>query len=91
MWFSNKQLANTETNFIGEVYEFIIQKPIMKVAQLMQTIDTVIVDGTVHNFGRFTIAWSRMILLFQSGQIHHYAMFMTAGVIALIVMIVRLF
>jgi len=32
-----------------------------------------------------------MILLFQSGQIHHYAMFMTAGVVALIVMIVRLF
>ena len=91
MWFSNKQLANTETNFIGEVYEFIIQKPIMKVAQLMQTIDTVIVDGTVHNLGRFTIAWSRMILRFQSGQIHHYAMFMTAGVIVLIVMIVRLF
>ena len=91
MWFSNNPLANTETNFIGEVYEFIIQKPIMKVAQLMKTIDTVIVDGTVHNMGRLTIAWSRMILLLQSGQIHHYAMFMTAGVVALIVMIVRLF
>ena len=91
MWFSNNPLANTETNFIGEVYEFIIQKPIMKVAQLMKTIDTVIVDGTIHNMGRLTIAWSRMILLLQSGQIHHYAMFMTAGVVALIVMIVRLF
>ena len=63
----------------------------MKVAQLMKTIDTVIVDGTVHNMGRLTIAWSRMILLLQSGQIHHYAMFMTAGVVVLILMIVRLF
>ena len=90
LWFSNKPLARLEYNFIGEIYEFIVQKPIMKVAKLMKQIDTVIVDGTVHEMGRLTLVWSRMMLVVQSGQIHHYAMFITAGVIFLILIVVGL-
>ena len=84
MWIT-KPLAKIEYKFIGEIYEFIIQKPIMGTAKVFKIIDTVVVDGAINGLGKLTLAWSRKIQHTQSGQIQHYAMYMVAGFIALIV------
>ena len=89
MWIT-KPLAKIEYKFIGEIYEFIIQKPIMGTAKVLKIIDTVVVDGAVNGLGKLTLAWSRKIQNAQSGQIQHYAMYMVAGFIALIVVIMVL-
>ena len=89
MWIT-KPLAKIEYKFIGEIYEFIIQKPIMGTAKIFKIIDTVVVDGAINGLGKLTLAWSRKIQDTQSGQIQHYAMYMVAGFIALIVVIMVL-
>ena len=89
MWIT-KPLAKIEYKFVGEIYEFIIQKPIMGTAKVFKIIDTVVVDGAVNGLGKLTLAWSRKIQNAQSGQIQHYAMYMVAGFIALIVVIMVL-
>jgi multicomponent Na+:H+ antiporter subunit D len=90
MWFTNKPLASIEYNFIGELYEFIIQKPILRVARFFKIIDTVAVDGFFSAIGKLTLAWSRKMQDAQSGQIQHYAMLMVAGVIAVIIIVMVL-
>ena len=90
IWFANKPLVSLEYNIIGEAYEFIIQKPIMRVAVYLKKIDTVVVDGTINGVGRLAMTWSRKIKEAQSGQIQHYAMLMVAGVIAVIIIVLVL-
>ena len=90
MWFVNQPLARIEYNYIGEIYEFIIQKPILKVAKFFKTIDTVVVDGSFNSMGKLTLSWSKKMQDAQSGQIQHYAMLMVAGVIAVIIIVMML-
>ena len=89
MWLT-KPLARIEYNFIGEIYEFIIQKPIMGAAKIFKVIDTVVVDGSLNGLGKLTLACSRKMKNAQSGQIQHYAMVMVAGFIALIIIVMVL-
>ena len=84
MWLT-KPLARIEYNFIGEIYEFIIQKPIMGAAKIFKVIDTVVVDGSLNGLGKLALSWSQKMQSAQSGQIQHYAMYMVAGFIALII------
>ena len=86
----DKPLVNFEYNFIGEVYEFIIQKPILRVARWFKWIDTVIVDRAFSEIANLTLLWSRILQTMQSGQIQHYAMIMVAGVLTLIVIVIIL-
>jgi multicomponent Na+:H+ antiporter subunit D len=84
MWFINKPLASLEVNIIGEVYEFIVQKPILRMARWFKWVDTFIVDRTFSKLANLTLLWSRKLQAIQSGQIQHYAMIMVAGVLTLI-------
>jgi multicomponent Na+:H+ antiporter subunit D len=87
MWFVDKPLVNFEYNFIGEVYEFIIQKPVLRVARWFKWIDTVIVDRAFSEIVNLTLFLSRMLQSIQSGQIQHYAMIMVAGIVTLILVV----
>jgi multicomponent Na+:H+ antiporter subunit D len=87
LWIVNKPLVAIEYKFIGEIYEFVIQKPIMMIASFFKTIDTVIVDGSITAMGKTALAGSRKMRQLQNGQIQHYAMFMVAGVIAIFVIV----
>jgi multicomponent Na+:H+ antiporter subunit D len=84
MWLANKPIATIEYKFIGEIYEFIIQKPIMKIAQLLKQFDTKVVDGGINAIGRGTVSWSRLLQVVQSGQLQHYAIIMALGALALV-------
>ena len=90
MWFINKPLASFEFNLIGEVYEFIVQKPVLRVARWFRWVDTFIVDKTFSEIANLTLIWGRMLQAIQSGQIQHYAMIMVAGVVTLIVIVIIL-
>jgi multicomponent Na+:H+ antiporter subunit D len=90
MWFTKKPLSRLEYNIVGEIYEFIIQKPLMRVAYYFMKIDTVVVDGTINGIGKFAMVCSQKMLKIQSGHIQHYAMIMLAGVIILIIIGVTL-
>ena len=79
-----------EYNIVGEIYEFIIQKPLMRVAYYFMKIDTVVIDGTVNGIGKLAMVCSQKMLKIQSGQIQHNAMIMLAGVIILIIIGVTL-
>ena len=85
MWFSNKPLSRLEYHFIGEIYEYMIQKPLMRVAYYFAKMDTIIVDGTINGMGKFVMSCSKKMQKVQSGQIQHYAMIMLTGVIFLII------
>ena len=87
LWIVNKPLVAIEYKFIGEIYEFVIQKPVMMIANFFKTIDTVIVDGSITAMGKTALAGSRKMRQFQNGQIQHYAMVMVAGVIAIFVIV----
>lgn len=90
MWFVNKPLASFEYNFIGEAYEFIIQKPILRMAKWFKWVDTNLVNRAFNEIANLTLLWSRMLQTIQSGQIQHYAMIMVAGVLTLIVIVIIL-
>ena len=87
LWVVNKPLVAIEYKFIGEIYEFVIQKPIMMIASFFKTIDMVVVDGFITAMGKSALAGSRKMRQLQNGQIQHYAMFMVAGVIAIFVIV----
>jgi multicomponent Na+:H+ antiporter subunit D len=88
MWLTNKPIANIEYNFIGEIYELIVQKPILRLAHLLRVFDTEAVDGTVNGIGKGTISWSMIMRIIQSGQVQHYALIMAIGIIAVLVMVI---
>ena len=90
MWFVNKPLSSFEYNFIGEVYEFIIQKPILRMAKWFKWVDTNVVNRSFNELANLTLLWSRILQTIQSGQIQHYAMIMVAGVLTLIVIVIIL-
>ncbi len=87
MWLTNNPISNIEYKFIGEMYEFIIQKPIMRIAHFFKLFDTEIVDGTVNGIGKGTVSWSRLMQVIQSGQLQHYAIIMAIGILALLAMV----
>ena len=87
MWLANKPVAKFEYNVVGEAYEFIIQKPILKVAHYLRVFDTEAVDGTVNGVGRLTLWWSSIMRIIQDGQVQHYAMLMAFGIFAIVAFI----
>jgi len=87
MWLVNKPIAKFEYNVVGEAYEFIIQKPILRVAHYLRVFDTEAVDGTVNGVGKATLLWSNLMRLIQNGKVQRYAMLMASGVFAIAVFI----
>ncbi|MEK6693008.1 MAG: Na(+)/H(+) antiporter subunit D [Nitrospirota bacterium] len=90
MWLANKPIATLEYRFVGEIYEFIIQKPVLKIAHYLRVFDTEAVDGTVNGIGKFTVLWSKAMRLIQSGQIQQYAVFMVFGVLVILALVLLL-
>ena len=87
MWIINHPLASFEFNFVGEIYEFIIQKPILRIARFFKYVETEIVDRAFSGIAYILLFLSRILKTIQSGQIQHYAMIMVVGVISLILIV----
>jgi len=77
-------LARLEFRFVGEIYEFLIRRPVLGAAGLVRSFDTRIVDTLALNFGSWTQSFSQILKTTMSGNTQHYALMMAAGVLALL-------
>ena len=77
-------LTRLEFGFVGQIYEFIIQRPVLGVARLLRQFDTRVVDAAAMGTGRFTQVLSHKLSVLVSGNAQHYGLMMAAGVLTLI-------
>lgn len=90
MWLANNPVAKFEYNVVGEAYEFIIQQPILKLAHIFRSVDTAFIDGSANGLGKVTMAWSRVMQVFQTGQTQIYATIMALGIFVTVALILLL-
>ena len=76
-------LTDLEFGFVGRVYEFVIRRPILGVADLLRQLDSLVVDSAFVGLGRSTQSLSQAMRTLASGNAQHYGLWMAAGAIAL--------
>ena len=81
-------LAWIEYSFVGEVYEFMIQRPVLSAANLLRKFDSLVVDSAARGVGRSSQALSRILGIAATGNTQHYGLFMAAGILALLILVV---
>ena len=79
-------LARLESGFVGEIYEFVIRRPVLDVARLFRQLDDLVVDSIIVGVGRSTQTFSQVLKTAVSGNAQHYGLIMAAGILALVVL-----
>ena len=79
-------LESLETGFVGQIYEFVIQRPVLTVARLFSKLDGAVVDSSLVGLGRSTQTLSQSLKTLASGNAQHYGLIMAAGVLAIVVL-----
>lgn len=87
MRFADNVLAKIEYNIIGQAYEFMVIKPMLKIAGFLKIIDTSGVDGTYNGLAKGSKRFSDIVKVIQTGRAHDYAFLMIVGIIILILLI----
>ena len=77
-------LSQFESGFVGQIYEFVIRRPVLGLAEIVRNIDSLVVDSTWVGIGRFTRNFSEVLKTTVSGNAQHYGLVMAAGVLALL-------
>jgi multicomponent Na+:H+ antiporter subunit D len=77
-------LAHLESGFVGQIYEFVIQRPVLGVANFLRKVDSVVVDSAIVGVGRSTQTFSQALKTLVSGNAQHYGLIMAAGILALL-------
>jgi len=83
--FARGPLARLESGFVGEIYDFVMKRPVLAVANLLHNLDTGVVDAVALSVGRVTQAFSKVLKTTVSGNAQHYGLIMAAGIVALLV------
>ena len=81
-------LTRVEYRFIGEIYEFLIRRPVLGGANLFGRLDNLVIDSALVGLGRSTQALSQVLKRAGSGHIQHYGLIMAAGIMALLALVV---
>jgi len=79
-------LEHLESGFVGEIYEFVIRRPVLGMAHLMRQFDNLVVDSTLTGVGSATQTLSQVLRTAMSGNAQHYSLMMAAGILALLVL-----
>ena len=77
-------LARLEFGFVGEIYEFVIRRPVLGVANLLRSFDSLVVDSGIVGVGRSTQTLSQVLKTVASGNAQHYGLIMAAGILSLL-------
>ena len=77
-------MARLESGFVGEIYEFVMRRPVLGAASLLRKFDSRVVDFAAVGVGRLTQAFSQILKTTASGNVQHYGLIMAAGVLALL-------
>ena len=76
-------LARLEYGFVGEIYEFVIRRPVLGAADLLRKLDSLVVDSAFMGMGRSTQTLSQVMKTAVSGHTQHYGLIMAAGILVL--------
>ena len=76
-------LARLEYGFVGEIYEFVIRRPVLGAAGLLGRFDSAVVDSAVVGVGPSTQSFSEVLKTAASGHAQHYGLIMATGLLAL--------
>ncbi len=76
-------LARLEYGFVGEIYEFVIRRPVLGAADLLRRLDSLVVDSAFIGVGRSTQTLSQVMKTAVSGHTQHYGLIMAAGILVL--------
>jgi multicomponent Na+:H+ antiporter subunit D len=77
-------LARLESGFVGQIYEFVVRRPVLGAASLLRKLDTRVVDTAAVGVGRLTQAFSQILKTTVSGNAQHYGLIMAAGALAML-------
>ena len=77
-------LSRLESGFVGQIYEFVVRRPVLGVARLLRKLDTRVVDAAAVSVGRLTQTFSQILKTTVSGNAQHYGLIMAAGAMALL-------
>ena len=83
---TQRLLARLEFSFIGEIYEFVVRRPVLSAADRLLNFDTRVVDSAALGVGRMTQAFAQILKTTVSGNVQHYGLIMAAGVLLLLVL-----
>ncbi|MAB80267.1 MAG: Na(+)/H(+) antiporter subunit D [Planctomycetes bacterium] len=81
-------LTRLEYGFVGEIYEFAIQRPVLGIAERLRRFDSRIVDSSLVGVGRLTRSLGLVLKPAISGQTQHYGLIMAVGILALVALVV---
>ena len=81
-------VARIESGFVGEVYEFVIRRPVLGVAHLLREFDSHVVDSAIVGVGRWPQRLSQVLKIVVSGHTQHYGLMMAAGILFLLALVV---
>ena len=81
-------LARLEYRFIGEIYEFLIRRPVLGGAKFLGKLDSLVIDSALVGLGRSIQTLSQVLKRAGSGQLQHYGLMMAAGILALLALVV---
>ena len=77
-------LTKLEFGFVGEIYEFVIKRPILGAANVFRRLDSFVVDSGIVGAARSTQSLSQVLKTAVSGNAQHYGLIMAAGMLALL-------
>ena len=74
-------LSRLEYGFVGEIFEFVVQRPVLGLANFFRKLDSVVVDSAILGVGRSTQSFSQILRTVASGNAQHYGLIMAAGIL----------
>jgi len=74
--------------FVGEIYEFVIRRPVLGAASLLRKFDSLVIDSAAVGTGRSAQTFSQVLKTLVSGHVQHYGLIMAAGILALLALAV---
>ena len=83
-----RPLARLEYGFVGEIYEFVIGRPVLGVANLLRRFDSTVVDAGVVGVGRSTQTLGQVLKTAVTGHTQHNGLIMAVGILALLALVV---
>ncbi len=88
MQIAHNPIAKFEYNTVGEAYEFLIIKPMLKIAHFLRLVDAKVVDGSVNGLGKCSLGMSDVLKIIHNGKTHDYAFLMAIGAVFIVVLVV---
>jgi multicomponent Na+:H+ antiporter subunit D len=84
-------LTRLEYRFVGQIYEFVIRRPVLGGGEVFRKLDSFVVDSAMVGVGRWTQTLSQVLRAAVSGNAQHYGLMMATGVLVLLIvaMVIR--